>query len=96
FNCYKIAGYSQEYDVQRVMKVLDSSVAFNLSEEFLAEYRTENIIKRFQVIVDELNQFFDHKIQQPSNIKSLTKIRMTKLLAQRIYGKVRKKYFHLK
>ncbi|MHC5721795.1 MAG: glycosyltransferase, partial [Nostoc sp.] len=70
--------------------------AFNLSEEFLAEYRTENIIKRFQVILDELNEFFDHKIQQPSNIKSLTRIRMLKLFVQRIYGKLRKKYFHLK
>lgn len=93
FNCYKIAGYSQEYDVQRILKVIESSVAFSLSEDFWVEHRTENIIKRFQVILDELNEFFDHKIQQPSNIKSLTKIRMAKLLAQKIYGKLRKKYF---
>jgi glycosyltransferase involved in cell wall biosynthesis len=78
FNCYK---------------VVDSAVAFSLSEEFVAEYRTVNIIRRLQVILDELNEFFDHKIQQPSNIKSLTKIRMAKLLAQKIYGKLRKKYF---
>lgn len=93
FNCYKIAGYSQEYDVQRILKVIDSSVALSLPEDFLFEHRTENIIKRFQVILDELNEFFDHKIQQPSHIKSLTKIRMAKLLAQKIYGKLKKKYF---
>ncbi|MFN6462778.1 MAG: glycosyltransferase [Nostoc sp. DedVER02] len=93
FNCYKIAGYSQEYDVQRILKVIDSSGSFSLSEDFFAEYRTENIIKRFQVILDELNEFFDHRIQQPSNIKSLTRVRMAKLLAQKIYGKLRKKYF---
>ncbi|MEH2070084.1 MAG: glycosyltransferase [Nostoc sp.] len=96
FNCYKIAGYSQEYDVQRILKVVDSSVALCLSQEFFTEYRTENIIKRLQVILDELNDFFDHKLQQPSNIKSLTKIRRGKLLAQKIYGKLRKKYFKLK
>lgn len=96
FNCYKIAGYSQEYDVQRILKVIESSVVFSLSEEFLAEYRTDNIIKRFQVMLDELNEFFDHKIQQPSNIKSLTRMRMTKLLVQKIYGKLKKKYFKVK
>ncbi|PHJ66127.1 glycosyltransferase [Nostoc linckia z18] len=96
FNCYKIAGYSLEYDVQRILKILDSSVAVTLNQEFFAEYRNENIIKRLQVILDELNVFFDHKIQQPSNIKSLTKIRLTKLRAQRIYGKLKKQYLKFK
>jgi len=93
FNCYKIAGYSQEYDIQRILKVLNSSATLPLSKEFLAEYRSENIIERFQVILDELNDFFDHKIQQPSNIKSLTRIRVAKLMALRIYDKLNKKYF---
>ncbi|WP_042342111.1 glycosyltransferase [Calothrix sp. PCC 7507] len=93
FNCYKIAGYSQEYDVQRILKVLKSSVTFNLSEQFFAEYRYENIMQRLQVILAELNEFFDHKIHHPSNIKSLTRMRVAKLLTQRIYGKVKKKYF---
>ncbi|MDZ8184815.1 MAG: glycosyltransferase [Nostoc sp. ChiSLP02] len=96
FNSYKIAGYSQEYDVQRILKVVNSSERFSLSEEFFAEYRTENIIQRLKVILEELNEFFDHKVQQPSNIKSLTKIRRAKLLGQRIYGKLRKKYFKSK
>ncbi|MDZ7959935.1 MAG: glycosyltransferase [Aulosira sp. DedQUE10] len=93
FNCYKIAVYSQEFDVQRILKLLESSVTPTLPEEFFAEYRYENIIKRFQVILDELNEFFDHKNQQPSNIQRLTKIRLVKLLTQNIYFKVRKKYF---
>ncbi|WP_193195304.1 glycosyltransferase [Nostoc sp. MG11] len=93
FNCYKIAGYSQEYDVQRILKVVNSSMPLSFSKEFLTEYRTENIIQRFQVIVDELNEFFDHKIRHSSNIKSLTKMRMAKLMAQRIYDKFSKKYF---
>ncbi|MBW4563634.1 MAG: glycosyltransferase [Mojavia pulchra JT2-VF2] len=93
FNCYKIAGYSKEYDIQRILKVLNSSVTPALPEQFFAEYRHENIIKRFQVILDELNEFFDHKVNHSSNIKSLTKIRLAKLLTQSIYGKLRKKYF---
>ncbi|MBW4687216.1 MAG: glycosyltransferase [Komarekiella atlantica HA4396-MV6] len=93
FNCYKIAGYSQEYDVQRILKVVNSPMQLSFSKEFLAEYRTENIIQRFQVIVDELNEFFDHKIQQPSNIKSLTSTRMAQLMMQKIYDKFSKKYF---
>ncbi|MFN6515597.1 MAG: glycosyltransferase [Nostoc sp. CreGUA01] len=93
FNCHKIAGYSLEYDVQRILQVIDSSVYSSFNEDFFAEYRTENIIKRSQVILKEVNEFFDHKIQQPSNINSLTKIRRVKLFGQRIYGKLRKKYF---
>ncbi|MDZ8054139.1 MAG: glycosyltransferase [Aulosira sp. ZfuVER01] len=93
FNCHKIAGYSQEFDIQRILKLLVSPVNVTLTEQFFTEYRYENIIKRFRVILDELNEFFDHKIQQPQNIPELTKIRLAKLLTQSIYTKVRKKYF---
>ncbi|OUL20006.1 glycosyltransferase [Nostoc sp. RF31YmG] len=93
FNCHKIAGYSKEFDTQRILKLLEYPVKLTLPEQFFAEYRYENIIKRFQVILAELNEFFDQKIQQQPNIPELTKIRLAKLLTQSIYGKVRKKYF---
>ncbi|MBH8566626.1 glycosyltransferase [Nostoc sp. CENA67] len=93
FNCYKIAAYSKEYDVQRILKVLKYSVLPALSEQFFAEYRTENIIQRFTVILDELNDFFDHKAYHQPNIKSLSRGRLTKLLSQRLYSKLKKKYF---
>lgn len=92
FNCYKIAGYSQEYDVQRILQVLESGVIRTLPEDFFAEYRYANILQRFQVILAQLNEFFDHKIHYPSNIKNLTKIRAAKLLTQSIYTKLKKKY----
>lgn len=92
FNCHKIAGYSKEYDVQRILKVLDSSASLT-PEQFFEEYRAENITKRFKVILDELNDFFDHKKHHPPNIKSLTRLRVTKLLTHRIFAKLRKKYF---
>ncbi|MEA5503980.1 glycosyltransferase [Halotia wernerae UHCC 0503] len=93
FNCYKIAGYSQEYDIQRIMKLLSYPVSLTLSEQFFAEHRTENIIQRLQVILDQLNEFFDHKAHHSPNIKGLSRRRIVKLLTQRIYGKLKKKYF---
>ena len=93
FNCYKIAGYSKEYDIQRILKVLDASLAITLAEQFFEEYRSENITKRFKLILDELNDFFDHKKTHPSNIKTLTKTSMTKLLTQKIFTKLKEKYF---
>ncbi len=92
FNCYKIAGYSKEYDVQRVMKALKYSQTIDLPEEFFAEYRTENIVKRFQVILTELNDFFDHKSQLSANIADLTPTRLARLRIQSIYRKIKQKY----
>ncbi|MBW4507906.1 MAG: glycosyltransferase [Scytonematopsis contorta HA4267-MV1] len=93
FNSYKIACYSQEYDVKRILKVLDSWTPALLSSELLSEYREENIIQRFQVILDELNDFFDHTRNQQSNIQSLTKMHVTKLRVKSVFDKVKKKYF---
>lgn len=96
FNCHKIAGYSQAYDVQRILKVVQADKAIALSEEFFAEYRTVNILQRFQVILAELNEFFDHKQHYPSDIPSLTKMRRAKLFVQRIWDKLNRKYFSTK
>ncbi|WP_315786472.1 glycosyltransferase [Fischerella sp. JS2] len=95
FNCYKIAGYSKEYDMQRILKLLTNWTPSRLTENFLAEYRTENITKRLQVILDELNEFFDHKKIYPDNINNLTKIRLTKMRLQTKLSKVKKKYFKI-
>lgn len=93
FNCYKIAGYSKEYDVQRILRVIENSTFPALPEQFFEEYRAENIIKRFRVILDDINNFFDAKKDYSPNIKSLTRMRLAKLLTKRIFTKVRAKYF---
>ena len=93
FNCFKIAGYSKEYDIQRIIKALKSAQTIDLPEEFFAEYRTENILQRFQVILDELNEFFDHKTNFLGNIQDLSKTRVAKLRLQNIYKKVRQRLF---
>jgi glycosyltransferase involved in cell wall biosynthesis len=92
FNCYKIAGYSQEYDVQRISQVIDSQVKLTLDEDFFREYRRENIIHRLQVILEDLNEFFDHQQKYPANIKVLTSAKRGRLLIKRISSKLQKKF----
>ncbi|MBW4489245.1 MAG: glycosyltransferase [Trichocoleus desertorum ATA4-8-CV12] len=93
FNCHKIAGYSLEYDVQRILKTVSTATPTSLSEQFFSEYRTENIIQRLTVILQEVNEFFDHKQNYVSNIPSLTKARVRTLQIQRIWSKLKQKYF---
>lgn len=59
FNCYKIAGYAKDYDIKRILQAIASPTPRLVDEAILAEYRTESIKQRFQVILQELNQFFD-------------------------------------
>jgi glycosyltransferase involved in cell wall biosynthesis len=92
FNCYKIAGYSQEYDVQRISQVIDAKIKFSLSKDFFVEHRSENITQRLKVILTELNEFFDHKQNYPSNIKNLTSVRRGQLLVKRVSSKLRHKF----
>lgn len=99
FNCHKIAGYSKEYDLHRILKTLARSQTatslpeeFALPDSFFTDYRAENITQRLKVILTEINEFFDHKNQVFSPIKSLTRIRLAALLTQRIFGKLKKKW----
>ncbi|EFA71679.1 conserved hypothetical protein [Raphidiopsis brookii D9] len=95
FNCHKIAGYSLEYDLQRIIKVLDSPVHLTLSNQVLSEYRAESITARLSVILSEINHFFDHQSHQLSTIPQLTKFRLATLLMKRVYGKFIHRYFNL-
>ncbi len=93
FNCYKISAYSKQNDVQRILKVIANSSPSNLPESFFEEYRTENIVRRFSVIIEDINDFFDHAQKYSPNIQSLGKIRRIKLLSKKISSKLRKRYF---
>lgn len=79
FNCYKIAGYSTAFDVQRILQVVRSFTPAELPEHVLSEYRAETIIQRWDVILREVNAFFDHTEQQRSDIAPLTRSRILKL-----------------
>jgi len=51
------------------------------------EYRAENITKRFQVILDDINDFLT--IKHTTQYQELNKTRIAKLLTQRIFSKLR-------
>jgi hypothetical protein len=94
FNCHKIAGYSIEYDLQRILKTIDPAVTDkspSLSPPLIAEYRPENIVRRLQVILEDVNAFFDCKEQLSSRIPRLTKARVLQLRGQRIFDKLKQK-----
>jgi hypothetical protein len=91
FNCHKIAAYSTDYDVKRILNVVQSYSPVTLPEEFFADYRTQPILQRFTRILDELNTFFDHKTHYSPDIQSLTSKRRIILQMQRILAKVKQK-----
>ncbi|TAE55058.1 MAG: glycosyltransferase [Nostocales cyanobacterium] len=93
FNCHKIAGYALEYDLKRILNILESTNQFILPSHVLAEYRTENIINKLTLILSEINEFFDCQKDCIGNIQNLTKLRLAKLFVKRGYEKVKKKLF---
>ncbi|MDJ0600861.1 MAG: glycosyltransferase [Crocosphaera sp.] len=90
FNCYKIAGYSTGYDVKRILKAINSPKPLTLSPQILAEYRSENIIKRLEIILEEINFFFDHKQELVGDINDLTNIKIVQLLFRKLWKKLLK------
>ena len=91
FNCHKIAGYSLEYDVERILAVLNNFTVQSLPESFWTEYRTENILKRLEVILTEINQFFDRRKLLQADIQGLNFWRKQQLWLTRSISKVQKK-----
>jgi glycosyltransferase involved in cell wall biosynthesis len=91
FNCHKIAGYSQSYDIERILQSLNAT-PLPSPESLLDEYRATNILHRFQIILTEINHFFDHQPQYSSTIPDLTPLRLAKLRSQQLLMKVKKRY----
>jgi hypothetical protein len=77
--------------VQRVLNSVDQYVAQELPESFLAEHRTDRITKRLAIILQEVNELFDHSQQQPSDIPELTPSRAMRLRARTLFAKLKKK-----
>ena len=90
FSCYKIAGYSKGFDLQRILKSIHSDKKLSLSPKVLDEYRSSNIIWRSQIILEELNEFFDHKHLYLSDIPDLNYWQIMKLRSQKIFAKLKK------
>ena len=79
FNCHKIAGYSLEYDVERILKMINSPPTQGLPESFWHLYRSETLTKRLEVILTEINHFFDYQETGQTQIQGLSWWRLKKL-----------------
>ncbi|MBD2459427.1 glycosyltransferase [Oscillatoria sp. FACHB-1407] len=90
FNGEKIAGYSKEYDVQRILKALQSPQPVE-PDEWLKEYRAANITQRLTVILGAINEFFDYRSQGLAPIQDLTSTRLLKLQVEQWINKVQRK-----
>jgi glycosyltransferase involved in cell wall biosynthesis len=88
FNCHKIAGYALEYDLKRIKQVLQLS---NSEPDSWGEYRSDRLIARLQVILTEINQFFDEQPHLKTKIENLNSRRIQKLKIQQFWGKLQRK-----
>ena len=93
FNCYKIAAYSSQFDVQRIMKVLDKCQPMTLPETFLAEYRMQSIVEKLQFILEEVNFFFDSNYDNVVSISDISRMRLAQLRLKNTTEKIIKRYF---
>jgi glycosyltransferase involved in cell wall biosynthesis len=92
FNCHKIAGYSVDYDLQRILSAIHTDQTVEVSENLLAEYRRENILKRLEIILKDLNAFFDAMEKEgQKTIAPLTPFRIWQLRTQTLFQKARTK-----
>ena len=94
FNCQKISGYATGYDTARILATIRADPEQNhytLPDSFFLPYRAEQIISRLEVILTELNTFFDFQQQTATDIPQLTRRRITYLTWQRILSRLKRK-----
>jgi glycosyltransferase involved in cell wall biosynthesis len=92
FNCHKIAGYSVDYDLQRILSAIQADRAGDENERLLAEYRRDNILQRLEIILQDLNAFFDAKEKDRQRaIAPLTPFKIQQLRIQMFLQKARTK-----
>jgi glycosyltransferase involved in cell wall biosynthesis len=91
FNCHKIAGFNTSYDVERILTVLKSESSISDRESLITEYRTPNIISRLQVILPEINHFFDRVNLEHTDIPPLNYPRILQLKFSKALKSIQKK-----
>jgi glycosyltransferase involved in cell wall biosynthesis len=91
FNCQKIAGYSLDYDLQRILSAVHSPPPALDTATLLAEYRRDNIVQRLATILTDINAFLDAQTIAQTPISPLTSFTLWQLRSQRFLQKVRTK-----
>ena len=91
FNCQKIAGFSVDYDLSRILEAVQAGQSVD-SDVLLSEYRRDNILQRLSVILQDLNAFFDSLEKgKHQAIVPLTPTRIWQLRTQALIQKARTK-----
>ena len=90
-NCYKIGCYSLSYDLTRILQVLENPPQLGIQENILLEHRRERLLLRLEIILRDINLFFDHQKTYRGDIAGLDPWRVRQLWLQRSLRKVRKK-----
>jgi glycosyltransferase involved in cell wall biosynthesis len=91
FNCHKIAGFSTAYDVERILDVVKSYAPVNNIDAIIGEYRTANILSRLQVILGEIDRFFDRVDLENSDLADLNDRRILHLRLAKALKSIQKK-----
>jgi glycosyltransferase involved in cell wall biosynthesis len=91
FNCHKIAGFSTAYDVDRILAAVKSHAPVNDLESLVGEYRSANILARLEVILTEIDRFFDRVDLANCDIPELGDRRIVQLKMVKIMKSIQKK-----
>ena len=91
FNCQKIAGHSLSFDVERILRQLQTPQPLG-DAVIVADYRRDAVLKRLAIILADINLFFDHLDHQtPAPIPPLTPWRLKRLRLATFWRKLQKK-----
>jgi glycosyltransferase involved in cell wall biosynthesis len=91
FNCHKIAGFSTAYDVERILEVVKSYAPVNNIDNLISEYRTANIMSRLQVILSDIDRFFDRVNLDKSDMLDFSDRRVLQLRLSKAIKSIQKK-----
>ena len=91
FNCHKIGCYGLEYDLQQILHVIEAETKPSLPASFWKQYREENLVERLQVILQEINLFFDRQADIKTKVYPLNFWRVQKLKINKLATIIRNK-----
>ena len=89
FNCHKIACYSLEYDLQAIARTLQQPLP--QPPDWLEQYRSPHLVARLEVILTEINRFFDWRSQHSNDIPGLNPRRINQLKLKLLIDKLQRK-----
>jgi len=89
FNCQKISGYATGYDVQRILQAVETPpTSTPVTADLSAAYRADALVDRLNIILREINGFFDYQTRHGSDIPTLNRRRIAYLTVKKAFKKL--------